>query len=216
MYLSKLDAGALTDMELTNLLFRGLEDDGEPGDCIFVAGSSKAVQYRLPKAVELYKEGRAGKILFSGGVTWQGTAFPEAIMLKNEALAHGVPEKDILVEDQSLHTKENVLASLLTLDRAFYLHKINRLIVVTTYYHMRRLHLTLKTYMPPWIRYTLCPVNDNNTKEDNWFLSDIGRERVEKEAQKLIHYVKLGVLVDEEVEIQADGSENCISESVNN
>ncbi|WP_053368072.1 YdcF family protein [Bacillus sp. FJAT-27245] len=201
MFLSKLDAGALTDRQLTSLLFQGLEDDGEPGDCIFVAGSSKAVQYKLPKAVQLYNEGRAGKILFSGGVTWPGNNFPEAIMLKNEALARGVPEEDILVEDQSLHTKENALASLLTLDRAFYLHKVNRLLVVTTYYHMRRLHLTLKTYMPPWIRYSLCAVNDNNTKEDNWFLSDIGRKRVETEAQKLIYYVKLGVLVDEDVEL---------------
>ncbi|RDU37804.1 YdcF family protein [Neobacillus piezotolerans] len=201
MFLSKLDAGTLTDSQLTNVLFGGIEDDGERGDCIFVAGSNKAVQYRLPKAVQLYNEGRAGKILFSGGVTWPGTDFPEAIMLKNEALALGVPEEDILVEDQSLHTKENVLASLVTLDRTFYLHKINRLLVVTTAYHMRRMHLTLKTYMPPWIGYTLCPVKDNNTNDDNWFLSDIGRNRVETEAQKLIHYVKLGVLNDENVDL---------------
>lgn len=201
MYLSKLDAVTLTDRQLTNLLFRGIGDDGEQGDCIFVAGSNKAVRYRLPKAVQLYNEGRAGKILFSGGVTWPGNSFPEAIMLKNEAIALGVPEEDILVEDQSLHTKENALASLVTLDRAFYLHKINRLLLVTTAYHMRRMHLTLATYMPPWIRYTLCPVKDNNTNEDNWFLSDIGRKRVETGAQKLIHYVKLGVLKDEDVEI---------------
>ncbi|MBM7692173.1 uncharacterized SAM-binding protein YcdF (DUF218 family) [Peribacillus deserti] len=201
MYISKLEGEKLSDKQMTNLLFRGIEDNNKNGDCIFVAGSSKAVQYRLPKAVQLYKEGRAGKILFSGGVTWMGSDYPEAIMLKNEAIALGVSEKDILIEDISLHTKENVLASLLVLDRAFYLHNIKRVLVVTAFYHMRRLHLTLKTYMPPWIKYTLCPVIDKTIREDNWFLSEIGRKRIETESIKLINYVKLGALVDENIDI---------------
>ncbi|MGM0866620.1 MAG: hypothetical protein ACQEWF_18255 [Bacillota bacterium] len=67
MYISKLDFEKLTYNQMTNLLFSDIEDHKENGDCIFVVGSSKAIQYRLPKAVELYKKGRASKILFSGG-----------------------------------------------------------------------------------------------------------------------------------------------------
>ncbi|MGM0866619.1 MAG: ElyC/SanA/YdcF family protein [Bacillota bacterium] len=48
----------------------------------------------------------------------------------------GVPERDILTEEISLHTLENVLASLLVLDREFHLHNIQRLLVVTTSYHI--------------------------------------------------------------------------------
>lgn len=59
MYISKLDGENLTDNEMTNLLFTGIEDDNECGDCIVVVGSSTAVQYRLPKAIELYNQGRA-------------------------------------------------------------------------------------------------------------------------------------------------------------
>jgi hypothetical protein len=201
MLISKLDGNQLTDAQMINLLFKGIEDAGETGDCIFVAGSSHAVKYRLPKAVELYKAGRAGKILFSGGVKWEDHPYCEALMLKHEAMKLGIPEEDILIEDLSLHTKENVLASLLVLDRAFYLHTIRRLLVVTSHYHMRRLHLTLKTYMPTWIEFTLCPVNDQRTNEDNWFTTEIGRKRVETEAKKLINYVKLGVLADENIDI---------------
>lgn len=201
MLISKLESAKLTDHQMTSLLFKGIEDNKKDGDCIFVAGSSAAVLYRLPKAVQLYQEGRAKKILFSGGVKWEGSHDPEAITLKNEAMVQGIPEKDILVEDISLHTKENVLASLLVLDRAFYLHNIKRLLVVTTYYHMRRLHLTLKTYMPHWIDFTLCPVNDKVTREDNWFLSEIGRKRIETESKKLINYVKMGVLIDEDIDM---------------
>lgn len=201
MYISKMDIEKLTDNQMSKLLFSGIDDDGEKGDCIFVVGSSMAVQYRLPKAVELYTQGRASKILFSGGVKWDGSNYPEAIALKNEAISLGVPEQDILTEDISLHTLENVLASLLVLNREFHLHNIERLLVVTTSYHMRRLHLTLKTYMPNWIKFTLCPSEDNYTRKDNWFLSEMGRKRVQNESEKVIKYVKQGALCDEKVNI---------------
>lgn len=201
MNISQLDSEKLTESQMTNLLFAGIKDDNKKGDCIFVVGSSMAVQYRLPKAVELYKQGRASKILFSGGVKWDASDLPEALLLKKEAISLGIPEKDILIEDQSLNTLENVLASLLVLDRAFHLYNIKRLLVVTAPYHMRRLYLTLKTYMPNWIEFTLCPANDGMTGKDNWFLSENGRRRVQTESAKIIHYVKLRALVDEDINL---------------
>ncbi|MBY0121447.1 YdcF family protein [Bacillus sp. S/N-304-OC-R1] len=201
MYISELDDVKLSDDQMTRLLFSNIEDDQKNGDCIFVAGSSKAIQYRLPKAVELYNQGRASKILFSGGVKWEGNAFSEAVELKNAAIALGVPEKDILIEDQSVHTLENVLASMLVLDREFKLYKMERILVVTSAYHMRRLHLTLKTYMPSWINFTLCPADDNRIREDNWFQNNLGRQIVQMESSKLIKYVKHGALCDMEIEM---------------
>ena len=201
MFISELEAEKLTDNQMAKLLFSDMEDDNEKGDCIFVAGSSKAVQYRLPKAIELYRQGRAGKILFSGGVKWGGSDFSEAVSLKRAAISFGVPEEDILIEDRSLHTLENVLASLLVLNREFHLYKMERLLVVTASYHMRRLHLTLKTYMPDWISYSLCPADDRTTRKDNWYLTEYGRKRVEDECSKLIDYVKKGALRDMEIDI---------------
>ncbi|OZM58481.1 hypothetical protein CIB95_02625 [Lottiidibacillus patelloidae] len=201
MYISNLDANKLTDTQMTKLLFSDIEDDNENGDCILVVGSSKAIQYRLPKAVELYKQGRANKMLFSGGVKWNGSDLSEAEALKKEAISLGVAETDILIEDRSLHTLENVLASLLVLDREFHLYKIRRILVVTTSYHMKRLHLTLKTYMPEWITYSLCPAEDNNTRKDNWSSSELGRQRVKTESAKLITYVKQRALCDMKVNI---------------
>jgi uncharacterized SAM-binding protein YcdF (DUF218 family) len=199
--ISQLEPDKLTDLQMTELLYKNLDDDKKNGDLIFVPGSNKAVEYRLPKAIQLYKEGRAKKILFSGGFIWEGTVLSEAHLLKQKAVEQGVSEEDILVEDISLHTKENVLASLLILDRAFYLHNIKRVIVVTTIYHMRRFYLTLKTFMPDWIEYSLSPVNDKTTKADNWFMYPYGRKRVEMESTKLINYVKQGVIVDDYVDI---------------
>ncbi|MBS4193572.1 YdcF family protein [Lederbergia citri] len=196
MNISEIKFNDLTDELMSKLLYSDINDDLEKGDCIMVFGSSKAVQYRLPKALQLYHEGRANKLLFSGGVAWNGNSFPEAIVLKNKALDLGIPEEDILVETISTNTKENILASLLVLDRHFDLHKVKRLLIVTASYHMRRTYLTLKTYMPSWIEFSLCPAEDQSTKIDNWFLNVHGRKRVMEESRKIITYIKEGAIVD--------------------
>ncbi|WP_010650241.1 YdcF family protein [Oceanobacillus massiliensis] len=203
MKISELQPDKLTDLQMTELLYGSTEDDHKMGDCIFVPGSSKAVIYRLPKAIQLYHAGRAKKLLFSGGVVWDGANMCEAELLREKAIEQGVPDKAIFVEDVSLHTKENVLASLLVLDRGLGLHNIERIIVVTTNIHMRRMHLSLKTYMPPWIEYSLCAVNDMYTREDNWFQTSYGRKRVETESRKIIAYVEQGILNDEVIDITA-------------
>ncbi|MCP1158931.1 MULTISPECIES: YdcF family protein [Bacillus] len=199
--ISKLDFNQLSDRQIGDLLYKNIADDKKSGECIFVLGSSKAAEYRLPKALELYNSGRAGKLLFSGGVIWAPSRLCEADLLKEKALALGIPAADILIENQSLHTKENVLASLLVLDREFNLHKIKRILVVTASCHIRRAYLAMKTYMPDWIEYSLCPVDDIHTIEGNWQLSEAGRLRAKREAEKLIYYVKQGIIIDTEVEI---------------
>ncbi|MEH7443960.1 YdcF family protein [Bacillus sp. JJ1122] len=198
MKISALNPNTLSDEQITKLLFGEFQDDQKPGDCIIVLGSSKAIVYRLPVALQLYKAGRADKILFSGGVTWPGNNLTEAALLKNKAIAAGIPEDKILVEDVSKNTKENVLASLLVLDRWLPLHKIRRLLIVTSSYHIRRTYLTFKTYMPDWIEFTLCPADDQNTCKDNWFLSPYGRQRAVNEAKKIIEYIGWGAIVDDE------------------
>ncbi|CAG9608159.1 hypothetical protein [Pseudoneobacillus rhizosphaerae] len=52
--ISQLNPDKLSDLQMTELLYKNLEDNNETGDVIFVPGSNKAVDYRLPKAIELY------------------------------------------------------------------------------------------------------------------------------------------------------------------
>ncbi len=63
---------------------------------------------------------------------------------------------------------------------------------------MRRAYLTLKTYMPSWIEYSLCPAQDQVTKGDNWFLFEKGRQRVEGESKRLLNYIKQGAIIDDD------------------
>ncbi|MCI1590622.1 YdcF family protein [Heyndrickxia oleronia] len=199
MKISELNPDQLTDKQMADLLYNHVHDDMEKGDCILVFGSRLATKSRLPKAIQLYREGRAKKILFSGGTIWGVGNDSEAILLKKKALELGIPETDILVETESQNTKENIIASLLILDRYFELHKIKRLLIVTSNYHMKRAYLTLKTYMPSWIEYSLCKAENQYTQEDNWFLTEEGRKRVKEESKKIIKYVKWGAIIDDEI-----------------
>ena len=64
------------------------------------------------RAAELYLQGDAPKILFTGGLgrNTQGLLpEPEAVRFARVAMACGVPEEDIILEDKSTNTKENIL-----------------------------------------------------------------------------------------------------------
>ena len=67
--------------------------------------ASAALRARVEKAVELYRQGLAPRLLFSGGV---GTYPPaEANAARAVALRLGVPESDCLIETDSHSTQEN-------------------------------------------------------------------------------------------------------------
>ncbi|MGM0124958.1 hypothetical protein IGI37_002352 [Enterococcus sp. AZ194] len=76
---------------------------------------------RIDKAIAFYKAQRRAtmkrsKLIMSGG---QGSdeKIPEAIAMKNYALAQGIPEEDILVETNSTTTLENMRFSKEIMDR---------------------------------------------------------------------------------------------------
>ena len=63
------------------------------------------------RAAELYHQGYAPKILFTGGLGRNTDGLlpePEAVRFAKVAMECGVPESDILIEDRSTNTKENI------------------------------------------------------------------------------------------------------------
>ncbi len=198
MKVSTLKPEDLTNDIVDKILFRGLEDRGDAGDCIMVLGSAKAPRYRVPKAVSIYRDKRSSKILLCGGRTVDGT-LSEAEMMRRKAIELGMPNEDILMEELSLSTKENMLCALLPLDRAFKLSRIQRILLVTTTYHMRRCLLMAQAYMPRWIEISPCPADDTNTCRDNWYKSETGCQRAKDEAWKIICYINEKSIDDLEI-----------------
>ena len=201
MLVSKIKEEDLTFEMVDRLLFQGLEDTGENVDCIIVLGSIKAAKYRVPVAVEAYKAGRASKIMLCGGKLrdFPNGKYSEAEHMHQAALTLGVAEEDIILENRSQNTVENILFALIELQRTFWLNKVRRVLLVTTAYHMRRSLAIARYLLPEHIVVIPCPANDNNTRRDNWMNTQVGTDRAKKEAMKIIGSVINGIIPDFEI-----------------
>ena len=189
MRLSQIDADNLNDSLVNKILFSVPNDDLKKGDCILVFGSFIDWENRMKIAIKLYKEGRAPTILISGGASEIGNK-KEALIMREYAINNGVKLDDVLVEDESLNTTENVLCSLLVLHRAKVLSKIKRILVVSSQHHIRRCMLTLSKYMPRDIEYTYC-----------YNMDKCDKERMFEEVRNTIKYIKEGIIDDVELSI---------------
>lgn len=201
MWVSKITKEELTDDVIDRLLFEGLNDNGENVDCIIVLGSIKAAQYRVPVAVKAFFTGRSGKIMLCGGKirNFSGESMTEAENMYKKALESGVPEESIMIEKNSQNTIENILCSLLSLQRSIWLNKVKSVLLVTTTYHMRRsLHIAKYLY-PSHINVYPCPADDLTTKRDNWMNTPEGIDRVKREALNIVRCVNNGVVPDFEI-----------------
>ena len=193
MLLSQINENNLEVNKINKILFDIPTDDGLNGECIWVFGSKTWLEERVKLAVKLYNDKRAPYILFSGGLGKNGK-IAESTLMKERAIALGVPEYDILTEEISYNTIENILCSLLVLERKFLLQKINRLIIVSSPFHIQRLSLTLSRYMPKWIKYSYCYDVDSILSRNNWTKNDETIKIIQKEAKGIIFYAKNGYI----------------------
>lgn len=201
MLVSKLTEADLTDEIMDRLLYKDLEDTGENVDCIIVLGSKKATKYRVPMAVNVYNSGRANKIMLCGGALRE---FPDGTRIEAEdmyksVMELGVSKEDIILESTSQNTVENILCALIELQRVFWLNRVNKVLLVTTTYHMRRSLAIARYLFPAHIDIVPCPADDDTTKRDNWMNTQKGFERAKGEALNIIRCVKNGVIPDFEI-----------------
>ncbi len=201
MFVSQIKEEDITSEVVDKLLFQGIEDTGDVADCIIVLGSLKAAKYRLPAAVEAYKAGRARKILLCGGKIRK---FPdgersEAENMYRAALEFGVAKEDIILENSSMHTVENIRFALTELERIFPQNSVRCVLLVTTAYHMRRSLAIARHIFPENVTVIPCPADDTSTRRDNWMNSSEGISRANGEARKLVQYVKGRIIPDFEV-----------------
>lgn len=201
MWVSQITEDNLTNNVIDRLLFEGLNDHGENADCIVVLGSIKAAKYRVPLAVRAFFERRAEKIMLCGGKTrnFPSGTMTEAENMYEKALELGVPKTSIISENNSQNTIENILYSLLELQRSMSLDKVKSVLLVTTTYHMRRsLHLA-RYLFPAHISVYPCPADDTTTKRDNWMNSNAGIARAKAEAMNIVRCVNSGMIPDFEI-----------------
>src|SRR5690606_15022734 len=90
------------------------KDETQKADVAIVLGAgiwnnvpSPVFQERINHSIELYKNGYVKKIIFTGGKA-DGKKFSESYVAKNYAEKLGVKSEDILIEEKSKITQENL------------------------------------------------------------------------------------------------------------
>ena len=89
--------------------YLGMHQTPEKADVIVGFGNFNTDIAR--RAAELYHQGYAPKVLFTGGLGRNTEGLlpePEAVRFARVAMECGVPGEDILLEDKSTNTKENI------------------------------------------------------------------------------------------------------------
>ena len=162
-----------------------------PSDAIILLEGDGFDRFR--KAVSLYKQGKAPKIVFSGNITdYDYGSFPFAEVLPR-MLEAGVPEDDIIHEDKSLNTREQAVEVVrMAQERGW-----KKLILVASHEHQYRAYLTfLREVLDSKSGITLYNAPARNL---DWFV-DKGWgtrfERLEAEIMRIEKYTELGHLAN--------------------
>lgn len=137
----------MSNDELAKILwaYNCLETPLRKSDLILALGSHDVRV--AERAAELYLQGYAPRIIFSGGfgaLTRDIFSLPEAQVFADTARHIGVPEEAILIEDQSTNTGENIRFSKQLVEQ----HRliVRSLILVQKPYMLRRAYATLQMH----------------------------------------------------------------------
>ena len=126
-------------------------DDSSKADVIVVLGAaqydgrpSPVLKARLDHAVQLYKNGMAPRLLFTGGRR-EGDAVSEAITGQRYSVKQGVPASAIMLEGTSRTTLASIRGTALML-RTDISAQAPRVLLVSDPFHMLRLTLLARLY----------------------------------------------------------------------
>ena len=124
-----------------------LNEPLEKADCIVGFGNFNTDIAR--RAAQLYHEGWAPKILFTGGLGRNTEGLlpePEAVRFAKVAMECGVPEADIILEPNSTNTKENIVFTREKLESLGLPH--DRILGVHQPFMERRIKAAMGVYWP--------------------------------------------------------------------
>ncbi len=160
-----------------------------PSDAIILLEGDGFDRFR--KAVSLYKQGLAPKIVFSGNIVdydYGSFPFSEVLPLM---LKEGMPESDIIHEDKSLNTREQAVEVVkMAMERGW-----QKLVLVASHEHQYRAYLTfLREVLDTKSGIILynAPVRNLNWFEDKGWGTRF--ERLEAEIARIEKYTAMGHL----------------------
>lgn len=179
-----------TNKAISQFLF--IKNEPTKCDLIFVLGSEYFPKMDI--AIKLYKQGYAPKIFISGGA-YQGKdrATSESFEFAQYAINKGVPKGDIILEEESTNTKENFTHSKSIISRKLGWKNVKKVTFICHAFHARRVLMTATKHWPSSLKYYFAPVIDQrNIGPNNWWKSDIAKQRIYGELERIGKYAIQG------------------------
>ena len=202
--ISPLKAYTLNETKLNDYVFNSKRIEinvDENYDIALVLGCKvyEIMMYRAIEAVTLYRKGIINKILLTGGVGFlsQNRDDSEANVMRKYMLQQGVKDEDIIVEDKSRDTYENMANSVDQIESQY--GKNGRIVIVTSDFHSKRSKGMLEKMTSSDI-YSY-GVLDGKTDIDKWNHQNASiKNLLRTEAFLLSLYAKKGIINNQEIE----------------
>lgn len=203
MRLTEINKETLTDKEIEKIVYSDIIDTGETTTYGIVFGNSMLIKERVESAVLAYQSKRITKVIFTGGRNGisneEKDGISEAQKMKALAIQKGIKESDIITEEESNNTFENIDNTMKLLKQ----ENISEVALITSEFHLKRCMAIMKKKYPN-IKTILISSFDGFTDKNNWYLSDTswnsGRSIVIYEANLLIRYAKEGKIENLNIE----------------
>ncbi|MGE8215800.1 hypothetical protein D3C87_571380 [compost metagenome] len=123
------------------IVWVGERDQAAKADAIIVLGAaaydakpSPVFEERIRHGLDLYEQGYAPLLIFTGGYGGSAARFSESQVARRYALKQGIPDQAILIETASRTTRQNLIEA----RRLMQQRKLHRVIIVSDPLHMAR------------------------------------------------------------------------------
>lgn len=127
-------------LNLISICAYSVRDESQKADVVIVLGAaaydggvSPVYRERLNHGIDLYRQGLAEKMIVTGG-TAEGNQHSDAYTAREYVLSQGIPKEDVLMEETSVVTQENLENSKVLMDENGW----QSAIIVSDPLHMKR------------------------------------------------------------------------------
>ncbi len=173
-----------------------VETELAPADIAVVFGSNGRKSL-AEKAFELYQKGLVKKIVVTGG--YKGSfKKTEAEDIQARLLNLGVRSNDILIENKSLNTGQNVVLTRQLIEKEIGLEKVGSIIAVGNVTASRRFLMTLKKHWPEAF-VMIAPANPYNVPKNKWYKVDKFKCDVMNQYVKIPLYFEKGFIKEVDI-----------------
>jgi len=169
---------------LTQFIF--VPDDVLKADATIVLGMS-LWERPLARAIDLYRQGLAGRLVLCGGYNPKIDAI-EALKMYREAKSIGIPDSDILVDPDSSNTAENFSTAVFLLQANNIGITRSVVNIVSIHFHSRRALLTAQKMFGNGVQFGTATYPSIHYTSSTWYETDVGRRNVFDEIEKIARY----------------------------